>query len=259
MNLLIEDVHLLVSPKIARILGLNEALVLQQLHYKLLHSPLKGGGFTWYFHTYANWQEQFPFWSESTISRIFLGLEKQGYIVSTQHYNFMKINKTKWYRIDYDVLYAALGNQIEFSVQEDCQLPTMQISGNVPRELMPSDIKEFKKEEIKEKNVDFAFEIINYLNQKANKEFRVSNKATKRLINARLSEGYTLDDFKTVIDRKARQWLTEPEMKQYLRPSTLFSPTNFENYLNETTDTKPPKLNTSVKPIVLDFEAGEED
>ncbi|WP_390291863.1 hypothetical protein [Ureibacillus sp. GCM10028918] len=44
-----------------------------------------------------------------------------------------------------------------------------------------------------------------------------------------------------------------------MRPSTLFSPTNFENYLNESTDTQTLKSNTSVQPIVLDFDAGEED
>ncbi|MFC7688137.1 conserved phage C-terminal domain-containing protein [Ureibacillus sp. GCM10028918] len=78
-------------------------------------------------------------------------------------------------------------------------------------------------------------------------------------MNGRLADGYKLEDFKKVIDTKVLQWLPRPDMKPFLRPSTLFSPTNFENYLNESTDTQTLKSNTSVQPIVLDFDAGEED
>jgi len=259
MNLLVNESPLLLLPTLARIMGLNEAVILQQLHYKLLNSPLKGGGFTWYFHTYAKWQEQFPFWSERTISRIFLNLENQGLIVSTQDYNALRVNKTKWYRIDYGVLYAALKRQNVHNYPQDLHLQPTEPCGVVPQDLAASDLKELKKEEIKKNNVDFVFEVIQYLNQKTNKAFRAKNNATKRLINGRLAEGYELEDFKKVIDRKVAQWLKNHEMRQYLRPSTLFSATNFENYLNESTVTKPFKSNTIIQPIVLDYEAGEED
>lgn len=120
---------------------------------------------------------------------------------------------------------------------------------------------DLKKEENKENNVVLVAEVINYLNHKAQKEFRTDNKATVRLINGRISEGYTLEDFKRVIDIKVQQWLTNPNMKQYLRPSTLFSPTNFENYLNEMMDTQPQETTEHpiIQPIVLDFDAGEEE
>lgn len=73
--------------------------------------------------------------------------------------------------------------------------------------------------------------IINYLNEKANKNFRPTTKKTQSLINARIKEGFSLDDFKRVIDIKCSQWLGT-EMEKYLRPETLFG-TKFEGYLNE--------------------------
>ena len=53
------------------------------------------------------------------------------------------------------------------------------------------------------------------------------------MIKARLDEGYTVDDFKTVIDKKVKAWKDDPKMSAYLRPETLFRPSHFESYLNE--------------------------
>lgn len=72
--------------------------------------------------------------------------------------------------------------------------------------------------------------IIDYLNQKAHKDFKPKSKATQQHINARLKEGFTVEDFKTVIDKKCAEWLGT-DFEQYLRPSTLFG-TKFEGYLN---------------------------
>ena len=73
-------------------------------------------------------------------------------------------------------------------------------------------------------------EIINCLNSATSSNYRYQTKATQRLINARLNEGFTVDDFKAVIDKKAKEW-KGTEMAQYLRPETLFG-TKFESYLN---------------------------
>lgn len=75
-------------------------------------------------------------------------------------------------------------------------------------------------------------EIINYLNEKADKNYRTSTKKTQTLIKARWNEGFRLDDFKKVIDTKVSQWKHDPKMNTYLRPETLFG-TKFEGYLNE--------------------------
>ena len=74
-------------------------------------------------------------------------------------------------------------------------------------------------------------EIIEYLNLKTKKSYKVTTKVTQRYINARLEEGYSLEDFKCVIDKKVREW-QGTEMDPYLRPETLFG-TKFEGYLNQ--------------------------
>lgn len=74
-------------------------------------------------------------------------------------------------------------------------------------------------------------EIVDYLNEKTGFRYRATSKSTQNRIKARLAEGYTPEDFKTVIDSKAKEWGSDAQMRQYLRPDTLFS-TKFESYLN---------------------------
>ena len=75
-------------------------------------------------------------------------------------------------------------------------------------------------------------EIVDYLNTLAGTNYRASSRKTKDLIKARINEGYTLEDFKVVIEKKTREWINDNKMKVYLRPETLFS-TKFEGYLNQ--------------------------
>jgi uncharacterized phage protein (TIGR02220 family) len=82
--------------------------------------------------------------------------------------------------------------------------------------------------------------IVEYLNQKAGKKYRAGSKDTRQHINARLAEGYTLDDFRAVIDKRCAAWLGDPKMEEYLRPSTLFGP-KFESYLNAPAATQQPR------------------
>lgn len=76
-------------------------------------------------------------------------------------------------------------------------------------------------------------EITEYLNNKTNSNYRHSTKKTKDLIKARFNEGFTLEDFKIVIDKKSVEWMNT-DMQKYLRPETLFG-TKFESYLNQQT------------------------
>ena len=74
--------------------------------------------------------------------------------------------------------------------------------------------------------------IIDYLNERVGTHYTYRNKSINGLINARLSEGFTIDDFKTVVDNKVAEW-TGTEWAKFLRPKTLFSPSHFEEYLNQ--------------------------
>lgn len=98
-----------------------------------------------------------------------------------------------------------------------------------------TDIEEDKeldidKERDKEK-IPYA-DIVDYLNTKTDSKYKSSTKKTKDLINARYNEGFTLEDFKQVIDNKTAEWLNDSQMNKYLRPETLFG-NKFESYLNQ--------------------------
>ena len=102
---------------------------------------------------------------------------------------------------------------------EGVSIPFCSVSNTKPKS--KSDSKD------KEKYI----EIVNYLNTATGSNYKPLAKETVKHINARLSEGYTIDDFKTVIDKKARDWIGT-EQEKYLRPETLFG-SKFEGYLNQ--------------------------
>lgn len=77
---------------------------------------------------------------------------------------------------------------------------------------------------------------IDYLNLKAGTKFKASTEKTKTLISSRLNEGFTIDDFKRVIDIKVKEWIGS-EWEKFLRPETLFG-NKFESYLNQKPSTK---------------------
>ena len=80
-------------------------------------------------------------------------------------------------------------------------------------------------------NAEKIAEIVEYLNSVCGTNYRANSAQTQKNINGRLGEGFTVDDFKLVIDAKAREW-KGTDMEQYLRPDTLFRPTKFESYVN---------------------------
>lgn len=104
-----EDDLLIVYKELAVILDdLNEAIVLNQLNYWLEKNRKAQNNFIdgkyWVYNTYAEWKENnFPFWSEKTIQRAFVRLEKKGLVI-TENFNGYAVDKTKWYTINYDVL-----------------------------------------------------------------------------------------------------------------------------------------------------------
>ena len=95
-----------------------------------------------------------------------------------------------------------------------------------PTWLEETAIKDLEKTKHKELWIPIV-----YLNQVANKRYKFVDK-TKRLLLARFKEGYTLEDFKQVIDIKTAEWKDSPEFSKYLRPETLFG-SKFDSYLNQ--------------------------
>lgn len=80
-------------------------------------------------------------------------------------------------------------------------------------------------------NIYIVEQVIDYLNEVVGSKYKSTTRTTRDKINARLNEGFTVEDFKTVIDKKAKEW-GGTAFEQYLRPETLFG-TKFESYLNQ--------------------------
>ena len=107
--LLINEPPLTVSPTLAKIIWLDEAIVIQQVHYWLMNSKNEGRieeGEKWVYNTYEKWQvDNFPFWSVDKIQRLFLKLEKEGLIISRQ-FDAKNRDMRKFYRLAYDEICA---------------------------------------------------------------------------------------------------------------------------------------------------------
>jgi hypothetical protein len=100
---LLDEAPLVILPSLAVKIGLNEAIVIQQLHYWLQKSTKIRDGRKWIYTTYKGWQEQFPFWSQVTIRRIITECEKKGLIKSEQ-FNKPEFDNTKWYSLNYELI-----------------------------------------------------------------------------------------------------------------------------------------------------------
>lgn len=87
------------------------------------------------------------------------------------------------------------------------------------------------KNEKKDTHLQERKQIIEYLNQKIGARYRHGSELNKKCMNARLNEGYTVEDFYIVIDKKCKEW-QGTEQEKYLRPETLFG-NKFESYLNQ--------------------------
>ena len=105
--LLFNDPPLVVNPRLATLIGLNEAIILQQIHYWVqINKKSKKNykdGYYWTYNSIPGWCEQFPFWSEGTVKRTFSSLKKQNLII-VSNYNKLKKDRTNWYRVNYENL-----------------------------------------------------------------------------------------------------------------------------------------------------------
>jgi hypothetical protein len=104
-KLLIHENPLQILPSLAVLIGLNEAIILQQIHYWISNELNKNivNGRKWVYNTYEEWKSQFPFWSRNTIIRTIEALEYKKLVISGE-FNKLSRDRTKWYTIDYERL-----------------------------------------------------------------------------------------------------------------------------------------------------------
>jgi predicted phage replisome organizer/uncharacterized phage protein (TIGR02220 family) len=135
-----------------------------------------------------------------------------------------------------------------------CKANVMKCKENVIIDIdIDKDIDKDKEKEYKEKerppipplrgesflSYPQELEVLNYLNQKTNKNFSSKNKNNLKNITARLKEGFTVEQMKSVVDKKTAEWLNDKKMNEFLNPETLFRPSKFEKYLNQKILTPP--------------------
>jgi hypothetical protein len=121
-KLLFEESPLLILPTLAKTIGLNQAIVLQQIHYWLEKSSHVIDGKKWIYNSFPDWQKQFPFWTERTIRRIMKSLSDQG-LIRVENFNKLRSDKTNWYTINYENI---------ISISTDCPYHRDKLSSSIP-------------------------------------------------------------------------------------------------------------------------------
>lgn len=121
-KLIIDSQPLQVLPELAKRIGLNEAIVLQQVHYWLPRGGEERDGRKWIWKTYEDWRAEFPFWSVATIKRTV------GKLIALRLLEQSKKTSTSWDRTNwYSINYAAL-NSLNSSIVANCDDASTQVA-----------------------------------------------------------------------------------------------------------------------------------
>ena len=220
--------------------GVNEAIMYQYFSYWIAKNKANDkhfyDGYTWTYNSQKALTELFPFWNRAKIQRIISSLENQGLLIKG-NYNQLAYDRTTWYalpKFEQSVVQNQTVNCSDLNNERFKNEQPIPINYQLTKQLTNKDIKDIVEHSPTEP-VPYQ-EVVEYLNQKTGKNFKHTSKVTQRHIRARLAEGFTVSDFKQVIDKKCSDWLRDQKMKEYLRPETLFG-TKFESYLNSKTTT----------------------
>lgn len=220
--------------------GVNEAIMYQYFSYWIAKNKANDkhfyDGYTWTYNSQKALTELFPFWNRAKIQRIISSLENQGLLIKG-NYNQLAYDRTTWYalpKFEQSVVQNQTVNCSDLNNEQFKNEQPIPINYQLTKQLTNKDIKDIVEHSPTEP-VPYQ-EVVEYLNQKTGKNFKHTSKVTQRHIRARLAEGFTVSDFKQVIDKKCSDWLRDQKMKEYLRPETLFG-TKFESYLNSKTTT----------------------
>lgn len=245
-NLLFDERPLVILPSLAVALGdLDEAAILQQIHYWTQKNMNVVDGYSWVYNSMEEWQKQFPWLSKRSLDRKFKKLKEKNLLVIENH-NKKKFDKTNWYRINYEEL-SKLSSSMAVSSVNPAAEAKPEVQTETKTETKTSQVKtsataktEAKAQDkpnnnSKDKyNFDYA-KFIDWFNEITGKNFR-NTEDKRKLIRARLNEGFKEDDFYLITRFKVNEWKDNDKMKRYLRPDTLFIPKHFDNYLQDAKD-----------------------
>jgi len=210
-NLLIDDYPILVLPKLATKIGLNEAIVLQQMHYWLRENRRKGNNYRngrfWTYNSYESWVESFPFWSSRTIRRAITSLENLE-LLTSDNFNKMKRDRTKWYTINYDKLETL---EIEQSTPcgQNGQMQVDNLDKPLPETSSETSFKKNKDLLVSEESYVYFDDIddtISKLNTQLQTNRHKISKDNYKVIREELSKVYLSDD---IIDTYIKEYKQE--------------------------------------------------
>ena len=210
------------NSEVAKEYGVDEAIMLENIRFWILKNKANKkheyDGEYWTYNSTRAFEEIFLFWTKRQIERILKSLQVKG-LIKTGNYNKVAYDRTRWYAL------TDLGKSIyafgEIEIRKDVNRNTQNVQP-IP----------YINTYINTDNKHIYKDIIDYLNEKTDSNYKSTTKKNKSLIDARVNEGFTIEDFKKVIDIKTKEWINDANMSKFLRPETLFS-NKFESYLNQ--------------------------
>jgi len=146
---------------------------------------------------------------------------------------------------DWDLMFDLVSNQTSTDQLVDMliELKTVELIDLNDQEIIVRNWEKYQSSQFSgdrvakhrenKKNAAEITEIIQMFNQLTGKRDNTKTESNREHINARLEEGRTKEEMKAVILDRIKKWGRDPKMKQYIRPSTIFLPSKFDQYLNE--------------------------
>lgn len=214
--------------------GLKSAIILQNIYYWVSKNEANEVNFKdgryWTYNSIKAFVKLFPYMTEKQIRSSLKILIDEGLII-TGKFNDSPYVHTLWYAITEKGMTILQKSNYDLPFQEDrfaLQGKTLDSTYIHNKDIQNKNTKENTNN--KHLILSETEEILAFLNEKAHTAYRATTRKTQVLIEARLKEGFTVEDFKKVISNKCTEWMGT-EWEKFLRPETLFG-TKFENYLN---------------------------
>jgi|SRR5690625_302673 len=229
-KLLLDEHPILILPQLASSIGLNESIILQQVHYWIQQNTKKGrnhhDGYYWTYNTFDEWEKQFPFWSGRTIKRNFKKLEERNLLVIGD-YNKKSYDRTKWYRIDYktlETIHSIHSDKVTLCNVTDWHNGEGQ-NGTMDSDRMAPTIPETNTEINSETN--YIYTLFNHWNSQGIIKHRELTAARKSATNARLKT-YTKEElmnavtnYKSILDSEDYYWTYKWTYEQFMKPGNV--------------------------------------
>lgn len=220
---------------IAEKYGVHSAIILNNLHFWIAKNKANNknyfDGNYWTYNSKKAFSELFPYMTERQIEYALKKLIDDGLVI-TGNYNKLAYDRTLWYAITKKG-YSILQNCE--TIPQNCEMEETKLLNGENEIVEPiPDNKPVIKTNNKTTDINqICKETIDRLNELTDSNFKSNSETTKRLIKGLLKE-YTKEDILMVIDKMCYKWLNpkkgEKDMSEYLRPSTLFRKSNFDNY-----------------------------